>query len=242
MDLRFHSPEERAAAIERARRLQQHGPDPAGPMGGTAPAGPLNPPSDDSYTADDLFASSPARRKRMPNGRWLWVHPLGLEQVVWLNGQATRHLNRLQFGASDPAKPVAYKVLAWVYQVIACCRVGPEPDAAPVFTVEHADALYRNPQPGSECIQQIVALCDELGQPGDTEALSELQADFFGVIASWLGISASRLSTDSLESWQGALREFAEFAWHIKQRGTLSKSDLQALPPLPEGPEPPAGE
>jgi hypothetical protein len=169
----------------------------------------------------------------MPNGKWLWVHPLGLEQVMWMNGQATRHLANLRLQDNDPARGVAYRVLAWVYQTIACCRTGPHPNAPAVYNESHAEALFRNPDPGSECIQEIVALCDELGRAGGGQGLTPELVDFFGGTASWLEICALRLTTDSLESSRAALEDFAAYVSRIALQRTFSKADLEDVPLLP---------
>jgi len=233
MEKHYRSPAERAAAIAHVQRLQEHGPRPAGPVvlasAGTAA------PMDDGYDADEDLAGSAsgARKFTMPNGRILWVHPIGPEQVLWINGQATRHVGRLALKPDDPMRPLAYRMVAWVYQVIACCRKGEAPDAPYVYTEKHAESLFRNPRPGHECIQRIVHLCDSLGNQQE-ESLSTELVDFFAGTASWLSILRSRWNTVSRESGLAALAAYERFVARITLRGKLSVSDLADFPPLPE--------
>lgn len=226
-------PREKQAGIAAAARLLDHGPSPQGLIAaaGTAPPTPL---AADAYVAtDEDEGGTAARRHRMPNGKWLWIHPLSPEQCVWLNGQAKRHLERLRMKSEDPAYPVAYRALGWVYQAIACCRTGPEPDAPPVWTVDRADRLYRNPKPGLEALQEIVRRCDELGR-GQEEALSEELRGFFGDIAGRLNSWSGLLTIVSPRSLQRHVAGLASCFASIGRRGTFSPMDRELLAALPD--------
>ena len=240
---RFANRQEREDAIALSTQIQEHGDEPRGPVTATdsIPRG-ARAADPDAYDPDaDLNCTETGARKfRMPSGGIVWVHPLSPEEVIWLNGQADRHLTRLRLAETDPARRVAFRVLCWVYQSIACCRRGPEPGAPHVWELKNAEALYRNPRPGHETLQRIVLLCDEIGRGGAGSILTEELVGFFGATATWLRTCCSRLTTDGPENWLPALEGFASYVARIALQGTFAPSDLAELPPLPSPPSPPA--
>lgn len=217
------TPEEAAEKLAEVERLSRFGAMPQGPVSPAAASPAAD--SDLFSAATDLLLPTRAERFEMPNHKKVWVHPVSPEEAVWLNAQAAREAEKIK--TDSPAETaVRTQVLGQVFQVICCCRKGPEPTAAPVFTVEHAQTLYRN-RGWLEPVQRICALSDRLG--GDETTLQEQLVGFFGHAESFARIWSSRLSADTLETLRGHLEEFASCVSCVTQRGFLASNDLAAL-------------
>lgn len=162
----------------------------------------------------------------LPGGSGVWVHAVTPMQSVWLSHQSERHIAALYPKTGDPQREYAAQLLPMVWQVIACCRKGPEPEAAPVFDAAQADALVGGPFPGIMVIKQIVMLSNRLGERGAEEIMSPGTALFFGGIGNWLATCASQLNAATLESTRAMLTACALSAGRIWRRQSLSGATL----------------
>lgn len=230
--------EEARAALDRTREVALYGHLPDGPVmeGASSPAAG----DDDLFNPDDLsLPTYRAERYRMPGGKGhVWVHPISVEEAVWVNSQAQKEVERLQ-GLTPYEANLQRIFRAQVYQVILACRKGPEPTATRIFHPDHAEKLRKNPG-WIEAIQQIAALSDQIAG-GETEAarLREALTDFFDRAGSWLGTCALRLTgaSETLQSASlAALAAFATSVSSMRQPEKLTDLDLLTLtfPALPE--------
>ena len=220
------------AEEERLRNLVKHGAAPPAPVS-SSPDAPVVAGDDDTFTAADLTSELyRAEQHTMPNGKKVWVHPLAIASVCWLNAAAEAWAKRQAHipGITDEERAARQKFAGFVFQVIACCRTGKAPSSPAVFRPEHADVIWTNL---GETIQRICFLSDRLG--GDEGLLEANLAAFFGATARWGTTWCSRLTTDSLESFRADLERFWSCVWRITQRRTLGVEDLAAMTALAEG-------
>lgn len=225
---RYSSDEARQDARERAAEIANHGARPSGPVTVDAELEQ----DDDTYGIGDLGGAGPEpKRFRMPGGKWVWVHPLTPEDVIWINGNAARDL--AQSGLKDAIeRNLYYRFRGYCYQAVTCCRRGRDAGSPQIFAAKHVDALFRNRNPGSTVIEQIAKLSDSLGEASDVE-LSAGALDFFGRAEGLLRTCVSQLNADTLESWREVLTAFADYASRTRLRKTLSTEDLADMPTFP---------
>lgn len=222
--------DERQAALAKAQRVATYGPDPAPPVGvETAPAAPAN---TDEEAAAELFSAAdlaayiaPAERYVMPGGKALWVHPLSLDEVVWVNAQALKAVRRTP-PADDGEAQLQTQAWVQVFQVVACCRKGADAAAGTVFGPEDAEKLRRN-RGWWESIQQIAALSDRLGS--ESVPLDGILAGFFGAMESWLTTCSSPSNTGSPGISPEVAGACGQFVSSIRRRGKLLRTDAETL-------------
>jgi hypothetical protein len=203
---------------------------PAGPVQGFGPAPAALP--EGVYGAHDLLQQEgPGVPFPMPGGKQVYVHPVTPDEVIWLNSLAAREVERLRL-QSEPEADLNVKIRARVYQVIACCRVGAEFGAAPVFQAIHAEAVRRNlPYP---LIEAICARSDRLGIQED---LGRRAVRFFGSrMGHWLATWSSRSSEDWEATCRDALARCASSVSSLKTPEELLTLELPALPAPPMEP------
>jgi hypothetical protein len=216
------------------RSLHRGGPPPQRTSARPAPS-PAAP--DGIYSAADLLSEEGYRSEpyRMPNGKQVWVHPVSPEEAMWMNRSAVsevRASGRLREGLTQQEiheLNEEARTRAQVYQVVCCCRTGPEMDAPPIFQPQHADPLRK--RPGMlDAIQDICRISDSLSAGTSAAALlEEALAGFFGAMTSWLGMWCSQLSTDSLTDCKEILSDFASSVSSINQPGVQWDSALGML-------------
>jgi hypothetical protein len=212
-----------AADMEETRRAALYGDEPQGPVTSLPATS-----EGDAFSVDDLLALAPAAAPfTMPNGRTVWVHRLGLDDVGWLNVMALKDVKRLAI--TDPQEErIRYEHAAWVYQVICACRLGPDLGARKVFQPDHADVIRRNLP--WETIRKIVALSDRMGE-GDDQ-LPAMVLDFFARAESILRTWSGGLTADSWTDCRKTLGAFASCVSVIRQRKSLVSADVIALAEL----------
>lgn len=219
---------QREEMLGRAREANRWGLDaPAGPV----TSFPQKPPSsvpEGIFAPEDLL--KPVQRAEpftMPNGKSVWVHPVSPDEAVWLNVQTVKDLQRVG-EVSEAEARIRALTLAWSYQAVCACRVGPEPNAARVFHPDHAEALRKNLP--NETLQQIAALSDRLGSAD--AASREVVRGFFDALRTWLTTCSSQLSTDTLGTWRERLEACASCVSLVSARGMLIPTDADALSAL----------
>lgn len=226
------SPEEQHAYLA---DFLENGPPPEGPAREEAPAAGAG-----GFNGASLALEGRSERYTLPNGQALWVHPCSMEEAIWVNTRALADTAKEHgLTAQDPGwqgreVQVEQTLRAQVYQVIACCRQGPEVTSPKFFEGRHADTLRR--EPGYvNAVQEIVALSDRLatGQ-GEAAALREAMGRFFGVAGGrWGRTWLSRLTTDCspavMEAFLGALEDFARSACALSQPSALSAGTVGVL-------------
>jgi len=140
----------------------------------------------DVFSAADLAENEQTCEVyRMPGGKRLWVHPVSLEEALWINTQAMRETN--QVDTRDQAEiNLQIRVRAQVWQAQVCCRVGPETNAQRIFAPEDAVRLRKSPR-FLTAIQEIAAISDRLSQgASEAEGLREGLRGFFERVANLL--------------------------------------------------------
>jgi hypothetical protein len=193
----------------------------------------------DLFSPDDPTAilSGRAERYRMPNGKWVWVHPCSAEEATVINARAIhitqeRHnLGGLEDKRWDsPEIAVERQIRGKVLQAIHCCRKGPEATSGAIFSdpLKHAEWLMR--EPGYvDAIEEIVVLSNSLSS-GIAEAafLKEAMIGFFARLQSFAETWNGRLSADSgptlLPEFCKRLEDCATSASSMKQPESLSGS------------------
>lgn len=217
--------EDKETLLAEMRARVLHGappPDPAGEM----PPGDADVP-EGVFAAQDLWAGDAWRSEeyRMPGGKRIWVHACDLDTVGWLNAQALRDLAGM--AVADPnERELKRQHRAMVYQVIACCRIGPEPGARRVFGPEHAARLGRGGLP-YEVIRRICLISDRLG--GDEAVLQDGFAAFFDAAQTWAETWCGRATEDWPAGLSDDLAAFAGCVSRTKARGALSGQDLATM-------------
>lgn len=214
------TPEERAEKLAQTRRIAAYGPDPEGPVMTKRQGESAAPSPADLFTEADLesfcYRSEPYA---MPGGKRVWVHPVSIEEAAALNIRALQEVRRLNLPPEEAA--VQHRLRAQVWQVIAACRKGPEPEAARVFGPEKAEYLRRNPG-WLGAVQGICALSDSLSE-GETEAqrLREALSGFFEQLQARLSTLSSHWSTASpgnTEASSEVLEGCVSFVSHWQRR------------------------
>jgi hypothetical protein len=182
-----------------------------------------------------------AERYVMPDGSWVWVHPLSISERLDLNLRIAEELRKAgafkealdavgaQYVAHDLQIQTHFRTHVW--QAIWVCRQGPGPNSPRVFQPEDADALRLNPGWG-EAAEQIAKLSDRLAN-GQSEAaqMKEALTDFFGLMGSWGETLLSRWNTDSPPaSIRSAFSDFVSSVCSMTRRGTpLGAGDLALM-------------
>lgn len=216
---------EREAVLAHTVEVARHGFSPKGPVTDGRSSGPA---AEGVFSARDLLVPPyEAVRYTMPGGKHLWVHATSLEEVAWLNGKALEETKVLVIQDAD-RRQFEMRLRAETYQVIACCRQGPELNSPKVFGIADAELLRRNPG-WYEAIREICGISDQLAT-GRAEEV-EAHAAFFDAVRSWAATWSSRLSTDSPEASE-ALSRFARCAVSIKERGKPAASDAAVVAAL----------
>jgi hypothetical protein len=225
---------ERQQHLLRRFKEDEAGISTAGPVRRTSSPSAPAPGEDDAFDPDapDAILSGRAERYRMPNGKWVWVHPCSVEESVMINARAltiTGERRSLAPGSpawDSPEIVIERHLRAQVMQVIHCCRRGPEATSAPTFDpLKHVEWLMR--EPGYvDAIQRIVRISDALGE-GASEAavLKEAMIAHFARARSWAETWRSLLTTDSsgasLRAFCDNLEDFAASASCMTQPESL---------------------
>lgn len=163
-----------------------------------------------------------------------------MEEAIWVNTRAmedtakARGLTANDSGWTARETQLESTLRAQVYQVIACCRQGPEADSPKFFEQRHSETLRR--EPGYvNAVQDIVALSDRLavGQ-GEAAALKEAMCRFFAWVGeNWAPTWCSLLTTDCspavMEAFLGNLEDYARSACALSQPTGLSAGSLWVM-------------
>jgi hypothetical protein len=219
----------------------ENGPPPEGPVrGGPPSADAPAPAAGGGFRRGVLALAGRSERYTLPNGDTLWAHPCSMEEAIWVNSRALADTGKAHgLSANDPGwgerdVQLENTLRAQVYQVIACCRQGPEVTDAKFFLESDADELRR--EPGYvNAVQEICALSDRLaGGRAEGEAFREAMARFFGSgVGPWLKTWHSLLTTDCspqhMEAFLGALEDFADSASAYAQPTALSAGMISVL-------------
>lgn len=223
------------AAIPDVLRLAQYGMGPQDPVTIT-PGPPTAPAGDDIFTDHDLLTvATAAERFRMPGGKFVWVHPMNAEGVAFANIQAAREVAALPV-TTDRERSIHFELRVKIWQVIRCCKRGPEVNALPCFQPESAEVFRRNPY--WETVKRICALSDSLGEGDDV--LPQAVRAFFGRVRNYVTTCASRLPTGSpeLSVLRTALEDFVTFVSRVETKGMIEVSDFLEFPAVPPPPAP----
>lgn len=229
------SEQERQQYMLRRYKENEAGITPTGPVR-NAPAASAGAAESDTFDPDapDAILTGRAERYRMPNGKWVWVHPCSVEEATVINARTLR-MTAERHGLGDltdkrwnsPEMSADRTLRGQAMQVIHCCRRGKEATSAPIFDpLKHVEWLMR--EPGYlEAIQEICALSDRLSNgQGEAEALKEAMIGFFQRAQQWAETWHGLLSTDSgptsLPDFCANLEDFAASASCMKQPEALS--------------------
>ena len=208
--------------VEYLERVAHHGFDPKG-FDARGP-GTETPLPDGVFGPADLFdpALYPAVEFAMPGGKRVWVHPGTVEHAAWIAGQVARERRR---AATDEDDGGAAQFTGLIYQVICCCRAGPEPTSRQVFGPEHAETIRRNLS-----WETVKAICDTSDRLGGENARYEAGlADFFDATRHCFETCASRLTTDSVDSCREYLEACASTVSRMSARNREPAKELRAL-------------
>jgi hypothetical protein len=217
----------------------ENGPPPDGPVSQTE-AAPAVAPAGGGFQPGPLALEGRSERYTLPNGQTLWVHPCSMEEAIWVNSRAladtgkAHGLSANDAGWGERDVQLENTLRAQVYQVIACCRQGPEGTAEKFFQPQHAEHLRR--EPGYvNAVQEICALSDRLATgKGEAEAFREAMARFFAVAGgtwakTWHSLLIMDCSPEPMEAFLGALEDFGNSASAFAQPNSLSAGTLSVL-------------
>lgn len=174
------------------------------------------------------------QRHVMANGKAVWVHAISLEDEDWLAAHAIDAVKpaNIPENASVQSQMKAQlkarrsgELWGHVYQVIACCRQGPEVNSPPVFQPTDAHTLFRNPGWRRD-VAAIVTICDRLTE-GQPQQEAQAVTDFFGAIQSWGETLCSKLSAGTEEA--SAISRFVACVGSMRERGQWSAAEIEVL-------------
>lgn len=225
--------EEQRAALLRRFREDEAGVRVQGPVRQPPAAPDAADPDTFDPDAPEAILTGRSERYRMPNGKWVHIHPCSLEESTVINAQAIRvTAERRGLGGLEdrrwdtPELSVERRLRAQVMQVIHCCRKGPEITSPLTFDpLKHTEWLMR--EPGYvDAIQEIAAISNALGQgAAESALLKEAMIGFFARAQSWAETWHGRLSADSgptsLPDFCDVLEDFAASASSMKQPEAL---------------------
>lgn len=127
--------------------------------------------------ANQTGSSTLAEPIDMPNEGAVWVHPLSLEEDAWAVAQAGKEVRDLKLSDANEAEWYI-RTRTSVYETIAACRVGPEPDSPRVYTKDDAKRLRTDPAYRAK-IGRVVEISNRLGSD---EFTKDALTGFFGEI------------------------------------------------------------
>lgn len=241
--------EQRKALVEEIR----HGGEREAPVMRPTPA-PASAP-DGIFDPAALTAVIPYRseRYRMPDGKWVWVHPLSMADYAFISRQVSKDLRRLglvqeglsRTAAIDQAKEAAMEAQSRgaVWTVVCCCRQGEAPSAPVIFQLSHADELRKNPG-WAKAVEEIAALAEALANgQSETALLRELMTGFFGRMGSWLttlhGQLSSAVGTSSEMDpkaasalFQAGLAQLEDFAGSVSSLNVQAQQEARPYRPI----------
>jgi hypothetical protein len=231
------TPEEQQAYLA---DFLENGPPPDGPVRGGPPSADAPAPAAGGFQPAAFALEGRSERYCLPNGQQLFVCPCSMEEAIWVNSRALADTGKAHgLSANDPGwgerdVQLENTLRAQVYQVIACCRQGPEASSEKFFTPSHADVLRR--EPGYvNAVQEICALSDRLaGGQAEGVAFREAMARFFAVAGgtwarTWHSLLTTDCSPEHMEAFLGALEDFADSACAYAQPTSLSAGTVSVL-------------
>ena len=143
------------------------------------PQGPVAAPMGTPLTDEEVLGMTcPVEPYTLANGLKGWIHGLSLEEVLWVNRQASRETGSEQ-GLEREAQ---FNIRVKLWQTVRCFRSGPEEGASQVIPCDKAQALRRIPGWCPDVLR-VSSICDGLtSRESEAARLRETGVRFLGSV------------------------------------------------------------